>query len=619
MRRNARKFMFWTTIVVGFALLWPQSALAAKKLLRMRLDGPMLESPPRDLDLFGVLRGEEPKTLHDCVKTIQEAAKSSDIAGIVLIIEEPEMKLAQLEELTAAFKGFREKGKKIYCYLDEGNNLTYAVACAADEITLAENSELGIIGLNAQLMYLKGLFDKIGVQADMLHCGAYKSALEPFTRTEPSKEAAENVNWLLDGIFTRWLQLIADGRKLSVDQVKTAVDTAPLQAEQALKLKLVDEVSSFPAFRQKIQKEFGKDVEVLKKLTKKDELKLDFQNPFAIFEFFGKLMEKSSEPAKPGLALIYIDGPIEMGKAEPSLFGGGTSAGSTTIRAAFEKAREDNNIKAVVVRVDSPGGSALASDIMWEAATRCGKEKPLIVSMGGVAGSGGYYVSIPGDVIFAEEGTITGSIGVVGGKLVWKGLMEDKLGITHTEFSRGARAGLMSPNRLWSDQERAWVQGYMDSVYTQFKGRVKQSRGDRIKGDLEQLAGGRVYTGKQALEKGLVDRIGGLTNAIDLAAEKVGLKEYELYVLPKPLDLVEILKKLFGEETKDEWEIAARESGGISLRGPAASDPLLQAVLPLLQQLAPQQAREIAQHLRSVMVLNREHVGCFMPFLSQPR
>jgi len=607
MQRTRQRWIAWTTLVIGFALLWPDSALAAKKLLRLRLDGPILESPPAGPNIFALLEGEEPKTLHGLLKSIRQAAKDKDIVGLALIIEEPEMKLAQLEELTRAFKAFRDKGKKVYCYLDTAGNATYALACAADHITLAENGELWTLGLNAEAMFFKRLLDKIGVQADLMHCGAYKSALEPFTRTEPSKEAAENINWLLDGIFDRWVALIADGRKLTPEQVRAAIDVAPLTAEEALQRKLIDEVSSFPAFRQRIRKEFGQDVEVLKKLAAEDELKLDLKNPFALFELFGKLMEKTSEPAKAGLALIYIDGMIVVGKNEPSPFGGSTSAGSSTIRAAFEKARQDKNVKAVVVRVDSPGGSALASDIMWEAATRCGKEKPVVVSMGGVAGSGGYYVAIPGDVIFAEHGTITGSIGVVGGKFVWKDLMEGKLGITTTEFSRGGRAGLFSWNRAWTDAERAWMQGYLDTWYAQFKGRVTQSRGDRIKGDLEQFAGGRVYTGQQALERGLVDRIGGLSDALDYAAKKAGLGEdYELLILPKPMDFVEILKKLIGEETEDEFEI--------SMGAGLATDPLLKAALPLVRQLAPDQAREILRFLRNLTVLQREHVGCFMPF-----
>ena len=509
MNQTVRKCTCWIILVAGLALLGPTTTLAAKKVLRIRLDGPVVEAPSQEARIFSLMSGQNTKTLYEWLRTIERAAEDDEIAGIAMIIEQPQMSLAQAEEFIRALQTFRKTGKPVYCYIDYAGNLSYMLASAADHITLADTSELYIIGLNASMTFYKGLFDKIGVVPDMLHCGAYKSAVEPYTRTEPSEAAAENLDWLLDGIFKRWTQVMAEARGLSTDEMLAAIDAAPLTAEQALQRRLIDEVSSFPAFKQRIRKEFGQDVEILKKLKKDDGLELDLKNPFAIFELFGKLMEKADEPKQAGIAVLYIEGMIVTGKSESSPFGG-ASAGSSTIRAAFEMAREDDNIKALVVRVNSPGGSALASDIMWEAATRFGKEKPLVVSMGGVAASGGYYVAIPGDLIFAEEATITGSIGVLGGKLVWRELWEDKIGITSTEFRRGKHAGLMSMNCSWTDAEREFMQGYLDNIYTQFKGRVVDSRGDRIKGDLEPLAGGRVYTGRQALEHGLVDKIGGL-------------------------------------------------------------------------------------------------------------
>ncbi len=606
MRRMARRYASWALLVVGATFLLPPTALAAKKVLRVRLNGPVLEAPDENAQLLGLLfSGSETRTLYDLVRTLEKAAADDEIAGIALIIEQPRMGFAQIEEVTRALRSFREAGKKIYCYMDYAGNGSYALACAADHITLAQYSQLGIIGLHAEASFYKGLLGKIGVQADMVHCGAYKSALEPFTRTEPSPEAAENINWLLDGIYERWIEMLAEGRELSVEQVKALVDRAPLQADESLESKLVDAVGSFSDFRKLIHKEFGKDVEVVKKLGDEGGLDLDLENPFAIFQMFSEMLDKRREPAKPGIALIYIDGMIVVGKNNSGPFGGGM-AGSTTIRAAFEQAHQDENVKAIVVRVNSPGGSALASDIMWKAATRCAGEKPLIVSMGNVAGSGGYYVSIPGDMIFAEATTLTASIGVVGGKFVWSGLMEDKLGITTTEFNRGRHAGLMSMNRAWSEHERDWIMTYMTSVYEQFKGRIMSSRGDRIVGNLEDMAGGRVFTGRQALELGLIDRLGGLSDAIKYATEKVGLDEYEVHVLPKQRDFTDILALLMNEETEDEWEI--------SLTPRASADPLLQAAFPLLEDLAPHRLRSIARALRSLTTLSHEHVGCFMPF-----
>lgn len=619
MNRTMRAVACWVMLVSVGAVVCPAQAQTgkhtARKVVKLRLNGPMTEAPSDAAGLMAMLQKEDVTTLYDCVKMIHRATDDKDVAGLVLIIEEPEMTLAQVEEVTRALQAFKAKGKPVYCYMDQANNLTYAIAVAADHITLAEYSELDIVGLHAELMFFKGLMDKIGIEADMLHCGAYKSALEPFTRTEPSPEAAENINWLLDGIYNRWVQLIADGRKLSAEEVKKLIDTAPLSAATALKEKLVDDVSSFGAFGKKVRKEFGSDAIIVKDYSKTEGPEIDFDNPFAgLMELFSHLTESETPAKTAGVGLIYIDGGIVVGPSDEGAFGGQT-AGSTTVRAAFEKAREDANIKAVVVRVNSPGGSALASDIIWKAATYCAEEKPLIVSMGGVAGSGGYYVAIPGQTIFAEPTTITGSIGVVGGKIVWKGLFQDKLGLTTTEFKRGKHSDLMSTNRKWTDDERAWMQKYMDEVYTQFKGRVTKSRGDRIKKDLEEIAGGRVYTGTQAVDLGLVDKLGGLSDALDFAAGKAGLgRDYEVVPIPKPsgfAEFVNLLQKLMGEEKDDDFKITA----GTALR----HDPLLKAALPLLQELAPAQVRELFRGLRDLLILRQERVGCFMPLVPHIR
>ena len=594
-------------VLLAALIAWPQSALAAKKVLRLRLDGPVTEAPSEDAALMALFGGQQPRTLYQWTREIRSAAKDENVAGIAIIMERPQMSFAQLEEIIRALREFRDCGKKVYAFMDYATNGSYALAAAADHITLAEYSALDIVGLHAELSYYRGLLDKIGVQPQMLHCGDYKSAMESFMLTEPSKPARENIDWLLDGIFERWIELIAEGRGQSVDEIRAAVDAAPLHSDQALERKLVDAVASFADFKRMIHKEFGTDVEVVKSLSKKPGFDLDMNNPFAMFELFGELMGGSKdEDQKPGIGLIYVEGGIMVGTNQSGPFSSAT-AGSTTLRAAFDKAAEDDAIKAVVVRVNSPGGSALASDIIWKAAQRCAAEKPLIVSMGGVAGSGGYYVSLPADVIFAESSTITASIGVVGGKLIWNDLFTDKLGITTTEIDRGAHAGLMSMNRPWNEDELQWMTDWLNRVYVQFKGRVIESRGDRLKGDLEDMAGGRVFTGKQALERGLVDRIGGLNDALALAAQKVGVKDYEVYILPKQKEPMDILRELFtGESSEDEFEIETAAA--------VVSNPLAAAALPLLQQLAPRQAENLRRALTNLMILDRDRVGCFMPF-----
>ncbi len=608
MSYSLRRNVFRSLLAVGILAATSASALAQKQVLRVRLDGPVMEAPNDAAGLMSIFAKQQIHTLRHWVETIQKAADDSEIAGMMLVLERPAASMAQIEELHRAITAFKAKGKKVLCYIDYGSNGVYALASAADHITLASTSELAIVGFYGEMWYFKGLFDKIGVQADMLHCGAWKSALEPYTRTEPSKEAADNVNWLLDGIYGRWVNLIATGRGLSVDDVKKAIDQAPLSGEKALKLKLVDEVSSFAAFRDRVHKEFGGDVEVVKKYEGRETEEIDYDNPFAIFTMFSSMMKEMQEPTDPGLGLIYIDGGIMVGKSDSDPWSGETIAGSTTIRAAIEKALDDERVRAVVIRVNSPGGSAIASNIIYDAGRRLAKKKPLIVSMGGVAGSGGYYVALPGDTIFAEASTITASIGVVGGKLVWSQLLNEKLGITAAEFTRGANAGWFSANHLWTDGERARMQDYMNEVYGQFKGCVTEARGDRLKKPIVELAEGRVFTGEQALELGLVDKIGGLTDAMNLARSKGGLaKDCPVYQFPKPSELdqlLNVLTALSGGDKEDEFEVG--------LAAGLAADPLMTAAIPMLNGVAPAQLREMVRTLRGLFIISQERVGCFM-------
>ncbi|MEP0845719.1 MAG: signal peptide peptidase SppA [Phycisphaerae bacterium] len=598
----------WMLVLAG-ALFTPASAQAEKQVLRLLFNGPIAEAPVPDAELMVLLGGEKPMTTLGLIRKLEKAADDADVAGIAMIIEQPSLNLAQVEEITRALKAFRAKGKLVHAYIDYATNLSYALAAAADHITIAENSQLDIVGLSAELSFYKNMLDKIGVQADMLRCGAYKAAAEPFIRSEPSPEFAENINWLLDGLYARWLGLIAEGRKLDVKAVEKAVDEGPLSAEEALKAKLVDVVGSYDDYKTRLHKEFGADVEFVKRYDeKKLEMEIDPSNPFSFFMEMNRVMEElfggAKETDKPGIGVVYVDGGIMVGPSQNDPFSGST-AGSTSVRAALEQARQDENVKAVVLRVSSPGGSAIASDIIWKAATQLAKEKPLVVSMGGVAGSGGYYVSIPGETIFADESTITASIGVVGGKLIWNELWENKIGITTTEFHRGKHAGLMSFNRPWTEEERAWVTKWMNEVYTQFKARIQTSRGDRIKGDLESMAGGRVFTGKQALERGLVDKIGGLADALAYAADKAGLDKPQVFVFPREKGLAEVFAQLMGEETEDDWELHST---------PLGRDPLLRLAAPLLSEAAPHQLRTLLSALQNLALLNRERVGCFMPY-----
>jgi protease-4 len=299
---------------------------------------------------------------------------------------------------------------------------------------------------------------------------------------------------------------------------------------------------------------------------------------------------------------------IESGYGQSSPFSRSTGAFSGNIRKALEEAVKDDAVKAIVLRVDSPGGSAEASDIILEATQRVKGHKPLIVSMGNVAASGGYYISCAADTIFADEMTITGSIGVVGGKLVTTGLW-NKLGVNWVAQKRGANAGLMAGDHPFAGPQRARIEDLMQATYKQFKDHVTQGRGERLKKPIDEIAGGRVYTGKQALDLGLVDRIGGLNEALDFAAKRASIGNYEIKIIPEPKDfLTELVESLSGKETRPSDIEVTGGTQRIDFRS-----PLYQSALPLLSQLDPRRCAAFRQALGRLELIRREGVALMMP------
>jgi protease-4 len=328
-----------TRTLMTFSLLaLAVPALAQQTVLRVWLHGEIMESPREDAEIVALLGETPPKPFHTWIKMIQEAAASKDIDGIALIIDNPMIGIAQSEEMIRALKAFRATGKTVHAYLDYAGNISYMLATAADEITITEHSSLDIMGLHAAMGYYKNMLDKIGVRMQMIHIGDYKSAGEPYTRTGPSEAAAEQTNWLLDGIYDRFVQVIADGRGLTRDQVTDAIDQAPLNVQKAKKLGLVDRISSFSDFRNDIEAAFGSDVRVVKSLDEAEEVELDFENPFAIFSKIGEMMEESTAPRDPGVGVIYIEGPIIAGKSQ-NLFGSISAAAPPSERPCWKPSK----------------------------------------------------------------------------------------------------------------------------------------------------------------------------------------------------------------------------------------------------------------------------------------
>jgi len=576
---------------------------AVRKIAEFRLGGWITESPPPDLFTFS-FDEERPHALKDLLQRLKKAREDSDVVAVALTIEQPEMGWAQMQELRQALLGLRAADKDVYCHVESLTAGMYVLASAATRLSIVPTGEIDLAGLYGESPYIKKLLDRIHVEADFEHIGAYKSAAEALTREGPSEPAREEMNWLFDDLFAQLVDGVAKNRDLSPERVRALIDEGPYSAERALQVKLVDAVEYRDDFLREIERKFGKSAKLTKNYGGKKGPDIDFSNPFAIFKVLGEMMRGAEEGEKPAIGIVYVDGMIVSGRSEDGLLGSRT-AGSTTIRAALDKARKDEKIKAVVLRVDSPGGSALASEVMWHAARQCAKAKPLVVSMGDVAASGGYYVSVAADTIFADPGTITGSIGVVGGKIVTKGLW-DWAGVSFHEIKRGRNADLANTNRKCDDRERAFIVQLIKEVYDVFTGHVKASRGKRLKDDIAKLAGGRVYTGQLALANGLIDRIGGLDDAIRFAADEANLAEYDIRVLPKPKTFLDLFMKGLGADEDDDNASAAASSWPVAAPG-------LEMLAPVLKPLGPARARMIARFLMRVDLLGRERVLTVLP------
>jgi protease-4 len=575
-----------------------------------RLTGALTEAPAEDTIFFASTKAV---SLKDLVARMEQAAKDDAVKAVVILQEGGSTGAAQKEELRQAMAKLRAAGKEVYAHADSLSMGDYVLLSGASRISVVPTGDLWITGLHTELPYVRGLLDKLGVKPDFLTCGDYKSAAEIFLREGPSPQADEMENWLLNGLYDTYVQLIARGRGAAPAKVRAWIDNGPYSAEKAKEAGLIDAVEHRQAFEALLKSKYGKDVVFDKKYGKKKPPSIDLSSPFAMFKIMGELMGESqkSKGGKNAVGIVYVDGPIVLGGGQDSPFEG-SMARSSEIRKALDQAARDKSIKAVVLRVDSPGGSAVASEVILAATKRLKAKKPFVVSMGDVAASGGYYVSCGSDVIFADDATITGSIGVVGGKFatnpMWK-----KIGVTFKEYKRGANAGLLSTADVWSAGEREKMQSWMNDVYGVFKGHVTAVRGSRLKKPIDKIAGGRVYTGRQALELGLVDRIGTLQDAIHYVAEQAKLTDYDVRVVPKPKNFVErLVEEISGE--KDE-----PEGLELSARFPLTHAPsLAELALPYLQHLDPQRVRAVKTALQRLQLMQREGAVLMMPEILFP-
>lgn len=578
------------------------------------LDQPYAETPMGDDPFFGAAGME---SFQQLTARLEKARDDDEVKAIVILADAMYLGNAQLEELRSLMDELKAKGKEIHTHTESISMQQYVLLSGATKVSVVPVGDIWLTGLYAQSVHVRGLLELLGVEPDYLTCGDYKSAAELFTRREPSKEADENLNWLLDGIYGSYVELISQGREKSEENVRGWIDTGLFTPEKAKELGIIDAVEYRHEFVAELKKKFGDDLKFEKKYGQDKELEIDLSSPFGVLKFYGELLSggKKKKSDKEAVAIVHVEGPILPGNPDPGMFPFGTAgiAYSTPIRKALEKAADDDSIKAVVLRVNSPGGSAVASEVILEATRQVKEKKPLVVSMGDVAGSGGYYVACGTDTIFADPTTITASIGVVAGKLVTKGLW-DRIGVNWVDYGRGGSAGLLASSNRFTEKQRETLQEWMNEVYDDFKDHVREARKDKLTKDLEEMAGGRVYTGKQALELGLVDKLGGLNDAIAFAAKEASVDDYEIRVLPRPKNFAEVLSEsLTGEKPEDD--------GSISLNGSSVADALnthslAKLIWAKLDDSDPRKAAAMRTVLNLLRVLERENMSMAMPVYS---
>ncbi|MDA1231800.1 MAG: signal peptide peptidase SppA, partial [Planctomycetota bacterium] len=528
------------------------------------------------------LFGDMVESLSTCMDRLHQAARDKSIKGVILHIDGVEIGWARLNELQTSIAEIKAAGKPVWARMNDGGNKDYLLATACDKILMPESGTLMLTGLRAEVMFYKNLFEMLDIKADMLRVGAFKSAAEPYTRSEMSPEFREEMEEILDDYYATMVSQIAAARKLPDDKVKAIIDEGLLSTARAKELGLIDDL----AYHDQLSDLIAGDDHSLDVRIRDDYRKKKMSTELDLFSIMEILSGGSSQPTstRPRIAVLRLEGMIVSGSSPVSLFSE-ASISSDKIVPLIEKLGKDENVKAIVLRVDSPGGSALASDLIWRALGST--NKPVVASMGDTAASGGYYISMGAESIFAEPGTLTGSIGVLGGKIALDGLMK-KFGVTTSVIQRGKNSGVMSTTTAFSDSERETMQQMLNDVYEQFTRKAAVGRKmDYAK--LESLARGRVYTGRQAKDIGLVDQLGTLADAIAHTRTLVGDGEekLELEDLPKAQSPLEML---MGQTTPASRPLAA------------------------LAALLPEAARPAMRYFSALRQISEEPVMMILPF-----
>lgn len=496
--------------IIGMALLAEtlgKPSVPNNSVLVLSVTGGLPDYAPED-PMARLLGVEQKQSFTSLLTQLRKAKVDSRVGGVLLDIDFPGIGWGKADELREAIKDFRASGKPVYAYMEIGTNREYYIATAAEKIFLPPGGDLYVNGFAAQAMFYRGSLDKLGIEPQFVKIGKYKNAPDQYTEKEMSEGQKETINAILDDYYGRMVATIAETRKKSPEDVKALIDNAPYNAPQAKTQGLIDDA----IYREQVYDDLKN------RLGYKAEDKLRTIRAGEYREIPSDSLGLNNGEK---VAVIYASGAITGGSSNNSPFGG-EMVGSDTIVKAVNDAANDSSIKAIVLRVDSPGGSALASDLMWYALENAKAKKPVVVSMGDVAASGGYYISCNADKIVAEPSTVTGSIGVFMGKPVLKGFY-DWVGVNTQYTTRGKNAGIFREDTKWEGDELAKMVEQNNNIYfTNFVPKVAKGR-KMSEEKVNTIGQGRVWTGAQAKENGLIDEFGGLEKAIEIAKQLANL------------------------------------------------------------------------------------------------
>lgn len=539
-----------TGVVLFFAAVRAarsQPELPRQVVLELRLEGAMPEALPVAAPL-PALESRTPPAVVEIWQALQRAAGDEKVRGVLLRPRGLAVGWAKLDEVRAALEAFRRSRKPVYAWLESPGMKEYYLASAADRIFLSPEDLLDVKGLRIEATYLKGALDKLGVQVDVEHVGKYKDAGDVFTRSGMSPETREALNAVLDGLFERWISAVAPARKMEPAALRALIDEGPFLAPAALKSRLVDELAHERAALDSLLQRAGAVEAVAVSLRRYAD------------------SAGSTRPRRARVALLVAQGDIVRGSLA-GLLGEEMSINPAAIRKQARLIAADPGISGVILRIDSPGGDAIASDEILEELKRLSQAKPMVISMSDLAASGGYYIAMTGDPVVAHPGTLTGSIGVVYGKVNLAGLYS-KLGLSKEVLKRGRFADIDSDVQPLSPEARKKLRESLDFIYDGFLRRVAEGR-KKKREEVAPFAEGRVWLGKDARERGLIDETGGLEKALELLRRRAAIRE------DQPVHLVvfpgrrTVWSQLFGRE--DESSLVSPAQSLLKELGPGVA------------------------------------------------